>query len=175
MVAIGNLGEQVAMRALARMDYTVLVSQSDLKAAAPGIVGKFTRMNPEDLVAVDPDNRFTTINVKASAAEKTSTTTPAGNLSAPPMGKGQNLEQYYSTRAELLSPLDGGKAFGQVMKVDLVNKKAQIFEILDDGRLGAIGKPIDVLADIVAVCLQHKDTMPAPTGPNVAVGKISGS
>jgi hypothetical protein len=174
-VAIGNLGEQVAMRALARVGYEVLASQSDLKGALPDIVGKLTRMNPEDFVAVTPDNRFTTVNVKATASETTSKITPAGDLSTPSMSKGQNLEQYYSTRAEFLSPLDEGKAFGQVMKVDLVNKQAQIFEISDEGRLSAVGKPINVLADIAAVCALYRDTMPAPGGPNLATGDAGGS
>lgn len=167
-VAIGNLGEQVAMRALARMGYEVLATQGDLKGAVPDIVGKPTRMNPEDLVAVDPNNRYTTVNVKATASESAARTTTAGDLSTPRMSKGQNLEQYYSTRSELLSPLDGGKSFGQVMKVDLVHKSAQVFEIDPNGHLSPVGKPVDVLADIVAVCLQNPDTMPAPTGPNVA-------
>ncbi len=174
-VAIGNLGEQVAMRALARSGYEVLVSQDDLKGAVPGIVGKPTRMNPEDFVAVTPDNRFTSLNVKATASESTSTITPSGDLSTPSMSKGQNLEQYYSTRAEFLSPLEGGKAFGQVMKVDLINKQAQVFEISETGRLSAVGKPIDVLADIAAVCALYRDTMAAPVGPNVATGVVGES
>ena len=166
-VAIGNLGEQVAIRALARARYDILATQGDLQAAVADIVGTITRMNPEDLIAVTPDNRYTTINVKATASESTSGSTAAGNLATPRMSKGQNLEQYYSTRAGLLSPLEDGKSFGQVMKVDLIHKQAQIFDIGTDGRLSPAGKPVDVLADIVAVCLQHPESMPAPSGPNV--------
>lgn len=165
--AIGNLGEQVAMRALERLGYEVMATQADLKGAVPAIVGKVTRMNPEDLIAVTQDDRFTTVNVKATASETTSRVTAGGDLSTPAMSKGQNLEQYYSTRAELLSPLDDdGKAFGQVMKVDLVNKLAQVFEIDPDGHLSPVDKPVDVLADIVAVCLQFPGTVDAPVGPN---------
>jgi hypothetical protein len=165
--AIGNLGEQVALRVLGRLGYDVLAAQDDLKGAVSDIVGKVTRMNPEDFVAVAPDNRYTTINVKATASESTSLRTATGDLSTPRMSKGQNLEHYYSTRAGLLSPLDDGASFGQVMKVDLVHKTAQLFEIDEAGKLSASGKPIGVLEDVVAVCLQNPDTMPAPVGPNV--------
>jgi hypothetical protein len=173
-VAIGNLGEQVAMRVLTRMGYEVLATQFDLKGAVPDIVGRVTRMNPEDFIVVDPNNRYTTVNAKATASESTARMTTTGDLSTPQMRKGQNLEQYYSTRSELLSPLDGGKSFGQVMKVDLVHKLAQVFEIDPNGQLSPMGKPVDVLADIVAVCDQNPAAMPAPTGPNVAPQPATG-
>ena len=60
------------------------------------------------------------------------------------------------------------------MKVDLVHKAAHVFEIDTDGHLSPVGEPVNVLADIVAVCLQNPDKMPAPTGPNVAVPPGSG-
>jgi hypothetical protein len=166
--AVGNLGEQVAMRVLRRIGYDVLVTQGDLSGAVPSIVDRVTRMNPEDIVAESPDNRLTTVNVKATASESKSRLTADGDLATPQMSKGQNLEEYYSTRAGLLSPLDEGKSFGQVMKVDLVRKLAQVFEIDASGILHPVGKPVDVLADIVAVCLQNPEAMPAPVGPNVS-------
>lgn len=173
-VAIGNLGEQVALRALTRMGYEVLVTQDDLKGAVSDIVGRVTRMNPEDLIAVDPNGRYVTVNVKTTASESTSGMTPTGDLSKPRMSKGQNLEQYYSTRAELLSSLEGGTAFGQVVKVDLVHKLAQVFDVEGNGQLSRVGNPVRVLEDIVLVCDQNPDVMPPPTGPSIAAQRGHG-
>lgn len=167
MTAIGNLGEHVALRVLARpdSDYEVIATQADLK----GVVA--TRMNPEDLVAFTHDNRFTTINVKATGSPLQSQLTARGDLSTPDMGKGQNLVQYYSKRAEFLSPLDGGQAFGHVLKVDLIRKQAQMFEIDAEGRLSRVGPVIDVLDDVVAVHRENPTEMKAPAGPNASPSK----
>lgn len=165
--AAGNLGEQVALRALERLGYQVLVTQWDLQGAVPSILGYPTRMNPEDFIVITPNGEYSSMNSKASTTERTSKILASGDLKAPRMGKDQDNEQYYSTRAGLQSPLEG-KSFGRAIKVDLVHKQAQVFDIGDDRRLTPVGDPIDVLSDIAAVCLRFPKEMPPPIGPNSA-------
>lgn len=163
--AIGNLGEQVAVRVLERMDYQVLATQSDLQAGVWNIVGAPTRMNPEDLLVITPDGKYATVNVKTSTTPKTSSIRRDGNLAAPSMSKGQATTEYHTKRADLLSPIDG-EAFGLVVKVDLVHKQAQVLEI-NDRRQYQLGEPVDVLDDLAAVVEQFPaGDVPPPSGPN---------
>lgn len=163
--AIGNLGEHVAVRVLERMGYQVLATQADLQGGVPTIVGAPTRMNPEDLLVITPDGRYSTVNVKTSTTEKTSSIRRDGNLAAPAMSKGQAETEYHTQRADLLSPIDG-EAFGMVLKVDLVHKQAQALEI-NDGRQRHLGEPINVLDDLAAVASQFPAwDVPPPSGPN---------
>jgi len=166
-VALGNLAEHVAVRLLPRLDYQVLATQRDLQGGVPNIVGHQTRSNPEDFVVITPDGRLATVNSKAAYTNRSARVTADGNLSAPRMGKGQRDVAYSTSRAELLSPLDGD-SFAQVLKVDLVHKLAQVFEIDEDGRLTPVHQPVDVFDDIQVVCENHPERMPAPIGPNSA-------
>lgn len=165
--AMGNLGEQVAVRVLERMGYQVLATQADLQGGVPTIVGSPTRMNPEDLLVVTPDGRYSTVNVKTSTTEKTSSIRRDGNLKAPAMSEGQAKTEYHTKRADLLSPIDGD-AFGMVLKVDLVHKQAQVLEI-NDGRQRHSGEPMNVLEDLAAVVSQFPaGDVPPPSGPNAS-------
>ena len=130
-------------------------------------MGHPSRSNPEDLVVITPDGRLATVNSKAAYGNTSARVTADGNLSAPRMGSGQRDIAYSTTRAGLLSPLDGD-SFAQVIKVDLVHKLAQVFEIDGGGRLIPVDRPVDVDDDIRAVCEAHPDRMPAPIGPNSA-------
>jgi hypothetical protein len=164
--AAGNLGEQVAMRTLEKLGYQVLVTQRDLQGAVPLILDKPTRINPEDFIVITPEGEYSSVNAKASMTERTSQILASGDFKAPRMGKSQNSEQYYAMRVGLLSPLDGGQPFGKVIKVDLIHKQAQVFDIGDDRRLTPVGEPVDVLSDIAAVCLQWPEgNIPPPIGP----------
>jgi hypothetical protein len=165
--AVGDLGEQVTVAVLEQFGYTIDATQADLKAAVPGILGPGHKEQPEDIIATTSDNRYTTVNSKATMSPNQCRILADGNLSAPPMSKGQNTEDYYTTRAGLLSPLDdGGVPFGQVMKVDLINLKAQLFDISPTGQLSPIDKPIDIMTDVAAIFSANPGTVYAPTGPN---------
>lgn len=162
-VAAGNLGEQVALRVLKKLGYQIMATQEDLKGAVPSILGHFTRMNPEDFVVVK-DGLLMTVNSKASMTAGSSTVTRSGDLGKPTMSKGQATEQYYATRAGLFSPLTAGAPFAQVIKVDLIHKQAQIFNISEEGKLTPVGRPMNVLREIVTICAQFPFSMPAPEG-----------
>ena len=60
-VAVGNLGEQVALAVLVQLKYEVLATQDDLKGGVAEIVGRATRMNPEDFMCITPDGRLVTV------------------------------------------------------------------------------------------------------------------
>jgi hypothetical protein len=164
-VALGNLAEQVTLRLLRRLDYEVLATQRDLQGGVANIVGHSTRSNPEDFVVVTPDGRLATVNSKAAYMQATTRLTVAGNLVTPRVHRTQRGVGYSTSRAALLSPLDGD-SFALIVKVDLVHGLAQVFEIGDDGRLTPVAAPVDVSEDIGAVCVAHPGRMPPPIGPN---------
>lgn len=164
MVAIGNLGEQVAIRVLDRWGYQVLATQEDLRGGVENILEIPTRMNPEDFVCVTPDGRMVTVNSKATVSPGASGTDRDGNLVRPRIAKGQSTIEYTTARGGLPSPVDG-EVDGQVLKVDLVLMRAQLFEFDDAGRLRARGPVEDVAADVQAVLQRYPDG-PLP-GPSV--------
>lgn len=169
-VNAGNLGEQVAMRVLKDLGYDVVVTQHDIQSAVSDIVGKPTQMNPEDFVVVTPDGRLSTVNSKAAYYKGSTGIRADGDLSTPGMRSNQRAEPYSRDRADLLSPLDG-IPFAQAVKVDLVHKLAQVFEIGSDGRMTRVGEPIPVLSEIAEVLDQYPVDVDPPTGPNVFVGE----
>ncbi len=118
MVAIGNLGEQVAMRVLIRWGYHVLATQEDLRGGVENILEMPTRMNPEDFVCVTPEGRMVTANSKATVSPRASGTDRDGNLVRPRIAKGQNAVEYTTVRGGLPSPIDS-EVDGQVLKVAL--------------------------------------------------------
>lgn len=166
-VALGNLAEHVSLRLLPRLGYEVLVVQRDLQGAVPDIVGHSTRSNPEDFVVITPDGRLATVNSKAAYASGSARLTANGNLSAPRMGRRQREVEYSTSRATLLSPLCGD-SFAQVLKIDLVHKLAQVFEIEENRRLTPVDRPVDVWGDILEICRQYPTRIAAPIGPNSA-------
>lgn len=163
MVAIGNLGEQVAIRVLGRWGYHVLATQDDLRGGVKNILEMPTRMNPEDFVCVTPDGRMVTVNSKATVSPRASGVDRDGNLLRPRIAKGQNAVEYTTVRGGLPSPVDG-EVDGQVLKVDLVLMRAQLFEFDDDGRLQA-GGPVEDIADDVEAVLRRYPAG-APPGPS---------
>jgi hypothetical protein len=164
---VGNLSEHVAMRVLERLGYQIVATQNDLHGGVAQIVGEPTRLNPEDFVVVTKDGRLSTVNSKGAYTERSSRVNADGNLSAPRMDRAQREALYHEQRAGLISPLEG-TPFAQAVKVDLVNKLAQVFEIGADRRLTPVGEPISVLADIADVCSQFPDKIDPPDGPNLA-------
>lgn len=160
-VAIGNLGEQVTARLLILLDYQLLGAQDDFVGMVSDVLGMSTRANPEDFVAVDSDGRFMTVNSKASVSSRVCRITESGSLSLPRLARGQSGRQYSAMRANLASPVNGD-SFAQVVKVDLVNMVAQVFEIEDDGILFAVGRPYDVEAIVKEVMAAFPDRMPPP-------------
>jgi len=160
-VAIGNLGEQVTARLLVEAYYQVLATQDDLLGGVANILERAASEKPEDFIAIDPGGRLITVNSKATVSAASSRVTRDGNLSAPRM-RGQGVIDYYSLRAGLISPLDGAQTHGQVVKVDLVHLKAQVFEIEDDGHLSPLGTPTDVDAHVEQVLNDYPGRVPPP-------------
>ncbi len=158
---IGNIGEQVTARLLVEFDYQILATQDDLTGGVANILERPASENPEDFIVIDPEGRLITVNSKASVSPRTSRLTREGNLKAPSI-RGQGAIDYYSLRAGLISPLDGGQTHGQVMKVDLVNLRAQIFEIEDDGTLTPLKSPVDIANLVEEVLVRHPARVPPP-------------
>lgn len=166
-VGIGNIGEQVTLRVLERLEYQVLATESDLHGAVADIVGGPTRMNAEDFIVVSKDGRYLTVNAKAAVAARNTRILADGSLTPAKMAKGQDDVEYYSLRAGLLSPLDGALTDGQVMKVDLVHKMAQLFDIGPGGTQTSASPVIRVDEDLAIIFSRFPDQdVPAPTGPN---------
>lgn len=160
-VAVGNLGEQIAARLLLLLDYQLLGGQDDFVGMVSGVVGEATSDNPEDMIASDPQGRLVTVNSKASVSPHSCRIKRDGNLTNPRMGRGQTRASYSTRRATLISPLDGD-SFAQVIKVDLRNSKAQIFEIADDEKLRIVSEVIDVSALLAEVMAAYPDEVPPP-------------
>src|SRR4051812_4317181 len=79
-VAIGNLGEQVAVRVLIESDYQVLATQDDLTGGVANILERPANENPEDFIVIDPEGRLLTVNSKATVSIRGCRMTPEGNL-----------------------------------------------------------------------------------------------
>ena len=161
-VAIGNLGEHVAGRLLASLGYQILGAQDDFLGMVPEVLNTPTAAKPEDFIAIDPAQRLLTVNSKASVSPRTCRELPSGDLSTPQIGRRQRAIDYTTLRASLISPLDG-EAFSQVVKVDLINMKAQIFDIGEDGRLTRVGAPHDIGGLAAAVLAEFPNFIPPPT------------
>lgn len=165
-VAIGNLGEQVTGRLLVEMGYQVLATQDDLVGGVANILDRPANENPEDFIVVDPEGRLITVNSKATVSTRTSGVAADGHLKAPRLRKQGEID-YYSMRAGLISPLDGAQTHGQVMKVDLVHLKAQVFEIEDDGRLTAIDTPVEIADLVTEIMDRHTGRIPPPNSEDL--------
>ena len=166
-VAIGNLGEQVTLRLLVEADYQVLATQDDLMGGVANILERPASENPEDFIVIDPDGRLITVNSKATVGATASQLNRDGNLKTPRM-RGQGAIDYYSLRAGLISSLDGAQTHGQVVKVDLVHLKAQVFEIEDDGHLTPLDTPADVGALVGQVLDEYPGRVPPPKSEDCA-------
>jgi hypothetical protein len=160
-VAIGNLGEHVTGRLLASLGYQILGAQDDFLGMVPDVLNTPTSAKPEDFIAIDPEQRLLTVNSKASVSPGVCRQLQSGDLSTPQIGRHQRALNYTTQRASLISPLDG-EAFSQVVKVDLINMKAQIFDIGEDGRLNRRGSPHDIGALAAAVLAEFPDFIPPP-------------
>lgn len=160
-VAVGNLGEQITARLLSALGYQLLGAQDDFVGMVSEVLGEATSDNPEDMIAIDPQGRLVTVNSKAAISRHACRIRRNGNLTNPRMGRGQRRVGYSTRRAHLISPLDGD-SFAQVVKVDLRNSRAQIFEVADDGRLNSASKLIDIRELLMEVLAAHPDHMPPP-------------
>lgn len=160
-VAIGNLGEHVTGRLLVSLGYLLLGAQDDFLGMVPDVLGKRTATKPEDFVAVDPEGRLVTVNSKASVSVRSCRETRTGDLVAPQITRHQRAIAYTTVRASLVSPLDGD-AYSQIVKVDLLHMKAQIFDIGDDGRLERVGAPHDIRTSVAELLTEFPDSVPPP-------------
>jgi hypothetical protein len=160
-VAIGNAGEHITARLLISLGYQLLGAQDDYLGMVSEALGIDTRANPEDFLAIDPTERFMTVNSKATISPRACRITRSGNLSTPRLAKGQNDRHYSTLRANLASPI-AGDSFAQVVKVDLLNMKAQVFEIADDATLLAIDRPYDIALIVDEVMAAYPHHMPPP-------------
>jgi hypothetical protein len=160
-VAAGNLGEQIALRVLESAGYTVTATQAELDGAVPAITGDLTsRMKAEDFVAFDRDGRYMTVNAKARMTG--GGLLRDGSLAAPRISGKQRAVDYSTTRAGLVSPLDG-ESFGQVVAVDLISKMAQIFEIGEDGSLTRVSEPVPIFPEALDIATKYPGPgMPPP-------------
>lgn len=160
-VAVGNLGEQIMARLLSSLDYQLLGAQDDFVGMVSEVLGEATNDHPEDMIAVDPHGRLVTVNSKAAISPHSCRIKRDGNLTNPRMSRGQRHVGYSTRRASLISPLDGD-SFAQVVKVDLRNLRAQIFELGDDGGLDSVSEVFDVGELVMEVLAAHPDHMPPP-------------
>lgn len=165
-VAIGNLGEHVTARVLVDLSYQILATQDDLVGGVANILDRPATENPEDFIVIDPAGRLITVNSKASVSTRTCRLTSDGDL-IPPSLRGQGDVAYYSMRAGLISPLDHAETHGQVVKVDLIHAKAQVFEIGDDGKLTRCSPPIDVAEIVETILDEHTGRVPPPRSENL--------
>lgn len=167
-VAAGNLGEHVTLRLLDRLGYTVLATQNDVQAAVSDILGYQTQANPEDFIAVDKQGRLLTVNAKAMMTPGRSVREPDAPMRRPRISREQRAEEYVALRGGLISPLDGGTPFAQVVHVDLIAREAQVFEIGEDLSLTPVGDTIDVSGDIAELMAEFAadGKVPPPAGPN---------
>lgn len=147
-VAAGNLGEQIAIRSMKSLGYDLLGGQDDFLGMVSEVLGDTTQDKPEDMIAIDPGGRLVTVNTKASLSARSCLIRGDGNLSFPRMSTAQRSVAYSTRRASLVSPL-GGDSFAQIIKVDLRNLLAQVFEIDEGGRVQTSSVVLDV-ADIAA-------------------------
>ncbi|MFV0426257.1 MAG: hypothetical protein ACK5KU_04370 [Beutenbergiaceae bacterium] len=161
-VAVGNVGEHVTLRLLVALGYQVLGTQDDYLGMVPEVLGAGATAHPEDFIAVDPQGRLLTVNSKATASVRSCRITRDGNLTKPQIARVQTDVSYSTLRANLVSPLEGD-CFAQVVKVDLRNAMAQIFEVGAQGHLTHQGKPIDVGDLVVAILKEHPHSMPPPS------------
>ena len=160
-LAIGNLGEHISGRLLVSLGYEMFGAQDDFLGMVPDVLDTPTSAKPEDFIAIDPEGRLMTVNSKASISPRACRQLRSGDLSAPQIARRQRAMDYTTVRASLISPLDGD-AFSQVVKVDLLNMKAQIFDIGEDGRLTCLGSPHDIAALAAAVLDEFPDFIPPP-------------
>lgn len=160
-VAIGNLGEHVTGRLLASLGYQLLGAQDDFLGMVPDVLNVSTTAKPEDFVAVDPEGRLVTVNSKASVSARSCRQTKTGDLSKPRITSYQRAVDYTTLRASLISPLDGD-AGSQVVKIDLLNMKAQVFDIGDTGQLEPTGAPHDISTSVAALLAEFPDSIPPP-------------
>uniref|UniRef100_UPI003F497F7B hypothetical protein n=1 Tax=Paenarthrobacter nicotinovorans TaxID=29320 RepID=UPI003F497F7B len=160
-LSVGNLGEHITARLLIDLDYHVLAGQDDLLGMVPAVLGIETRANPEDFIAVDPLGRLVTVNSKASIAPRACRILKTGNLSTPRLARGQGRPPYSALRAGLITPLEG-ESYSQVVKVDLMHLKAQVFEGGEAGGLSPIEPPHDVGQYIGEVLREFPGKLPPP-------------
>lgn len=160
-MAIGNLGEHVTGRLLTSLGYQLPGAQDDFLGMVPDVLNVPATAKPEDFIAVDPEGRLVTVNSKASVSARSCRETKTGDLSKPRISSYQRAINYTTVRASLISPLDGD-AYSHVVKVDLLNMKAQVFDIGDTGQLEPIGAPHDISASVTAVRTEFPDSIPPP-------------
>lgn len=161
-VALGNLGEHVALLLLEQLGYQVLGTQEDYLGMVPHVLGEGTTAHPEDFIAVDPEGRLLTINSKATASPDTCRLLRDGRLAKPRIARLQRTTDYSTQRAILVSPLEGD-SYAQVVKIDLINLKAQVFDIDVEGGLTRVGPAHNITGLVKAVLAEHPDSMPPPT------------
>lgn len=160
-VAVGNFGEQIAARLMQWLGYELLGGQDDFLGMVSEVLGDMTQDKPEDMIAIDPTGRLVTVNTKATFSARSSVIRRDGSLSFPRMSATQRRVGYSTRRAGLVSPLSGD-AYAQVIKVDLRNLLAQVFELDEVGRMDAWSGVVDV-GDIAASVLErYPDEMPPP-------------
>lgn len=160
-VAIGNVGEHVTGRLLASLGYQLLGAQDDFLGMVPDVLAVSATAKPEDFIAIDPGGRLVTVNSKASVSTAACRVTKTGDLSKPRISSHQRAIAYTTLRACLISPLDGD-AYSQVVKVDLLNMKAQLFDIGDTGNLEPIGVPHDVGTSVAVLLAEFPGSIPPP-------------
>jgi hypothetical protein len=161
-VAVGNLGEQVTLRLLRSLDYHVLGGQDDYLGMVAAVLGDGVTVHPEDFIAIDPEGRLLTMNSKATVSKGSCRITQDGQLAPPKISREQRAQMYSTARANLASPLDGD-SYAQVVKVDLFNLLAQVFEIEVDGHLAPVGKPVEIGGLLVAILEENLVSMPPPS------------
>jgi hypothetical protein len=160
-VAVGNLGERVAMLLLQSIGYQLLGAQDDFLGMVADVLDEETADNPEDLIAIDPHGRLVTVNTKATMSHRSCRLKRDGNLTRPQIGSAQRQVAYSTRRASLITPLSGD-SFAQIAKVDLLNCLAQIFEVSDTGLLEVVSEVFEVSGYVAEVLLRHPNDMPPP-------------
>jgi hypothetical protein len=158
-VALGNLGQQVAMRVLAREGYHVIATKGDLRGVLlDRRAGKFAT-NVDHLICVSPKRSLVRVNVATTASRRSAGVDRNGNLKCrtPRVGP----RDHYGL-LDAGQSLPSGRIETHAMVIDVLTMAAQVFDQPRAGKRNAATDVVDVRGDVTAVLAAFPDCPPDP-------------